>query len=156
MSNVAIHQPEYFPWLNFFFKMKNCNKFIFLDSVQYSKRSFQNRNILGKDGNSFYITVPIVRASRDTLISDIKIDNTKRKKHSALLDCKLLLEIYINLVDQKEPKLNFDTESQEKNQTEKNTSSASYYSKKIIKPTTEEIDLHKNFLKNFLNKNYFN
>ena len=78
MSNVAIHQPEYFPWLNFFFKMKNCNKFIFLDSVQYSKRSFQNRNILGKDGNSFYITVPIVRASRDTLISDIKIDNTKK------------------------------------------------------------------------------
>ena len=78
MSNVVIHQPEYFPWLNFFFKMKNCNKFIFLDSVQYSKRSFQNRNILGKDGNSFYITVPIVRASRDTLISDIKIDNTKK------------------------------------------------------------------------------
>ena len=93
--------------------------------------------------------------SIDALCKRFKIDNSKRKKHSALLDCKLLLEIYINLVDQKEPKLNFDTESQEKNQTEKNTSSASYYSKKIIKPTTEELDQHALFLKSSLRKNYY-
>ena len=78
MSSVAIHQPEYFPWINLFLKMFECNKFIFLDSVQYSRRSFQNRNMLAKDGNVFYITVPIKYAHRDTLIRDIKIDNSKR------------------------------------------------------------------------------
>ena len=78
MSNVVIHQPEYFPWINLFFKMLKCDKFILLDSVQYSRRSFQNRNILGKDGIFFYITVPIKYASRDTLIRDIKIDNSKK------------------------------------------------------------------------------
>ena len=78
MSSIVIHQPEYFPWPNLFFKMVKCNKFIFLDSVQYARRSFQNRNILGKDGKIFYITVPIQYARRDTLIRDIKIDNSKK------------------------------------------------------------------------------
>tara|TARA_B100000700_G_scaffold101787_1_gene114713 strand:+ start:1902 stop:2582 length:681 start_codon:yes stop_codon:yes gene_type:complete len=80
MSSVVIHQPEYFPWINLFFKMMKSDKFIFLDHVQYSRRSFQNRNILGKDGNFFYITVPIKYSSRDTLIKDIKIDNSKKWK----------------------------------------------------------------------------
>ena len=80
MSSVVIHQPEYFPWINLFFKMMKSDKFIFLDNVQYSRRSFQNRNILGKDGNFFYITVPIKYSSRDTLIKDIKIDNSKKWK----------------------------------------------------------------------------
>ena len=78
MSSVVIHQPEYFPWPNLFFKMIKCNKFVFLDSVQYARRSFQNRNILGKDRKIFYITVPIQYAHRDTLIRDIKIDNSKK------------------------------------------------------------------------------
>jgi len=78
MSNVVIHQPEYFPWVNLFLRMVNCDKFIFLDSVQYLRRSFQNRNIIGKDGSIFYITVPIKYAPRDTLIRDIEIDNSKK------------------------------------------------------------------------------
>jgi hypothetical protein len=64
--------------MNLFFKILKSDKFIFLDNVQYSRRSFQNRNILGKDGNFFYITVPIKYSSRDTLIKDIKIDNSKK------------------------------------------------------------------------------
>ena len=78
MSNVVIHQPEYFPWINLFFKMIKCDKFIFLDNVQYIRRSFQNRNFIAKDGNSFYITVPIKYAPQSSLIKDIKIDNSKK------------------------------------------------------------------------------
>ncbi len=77
MSSVVIHQPEYLPWANLFFKIYKCDNFIFLDNVQYSRRSFQNRNLIGKDGSFFYITVPIKYCERDTLIKDIKIDNTK-------------------------------------------------------------------------------
>ena len=51
MSSVVIHQPEYLPWANLFFKIYKCDNFIFLDNVQYSRRSFQNRNLIGKDGS---------------------------------------------------------------------------------------------------------
>jgi len=78
MSSIVIHQPEYFPWINFFFKMIKCDKFIFLDNVQYLRRSFQNRNIIGNNNRSFYITVPIKHTSRDTLIREIEIDNSKK------------------------------------------------------------------------------
>ena len=58
--------------------MIKCDKFIFLDNVQYIRRSFQNRNFIAKDGNSFYITVPIKYAPQSSLIKDIKIDNSKK------------------------------------------------------------------------------
>ena len=83
-----------------------------------------------------------------------RIDNSKRKKHTALIDCELLTKVYINLLDQREPSLNFETNNE--NIDNINLNSKNNYSKKIIKPSAEEIDLHKNFLKNFLNKNYFN
>ena len=66
----------------------------------------------------------------------------------------MLTKVYINLIDQKEPFLNFGTNNENIDNIKLN--STNNYSKKIIKPTTEEKDLHKNFLKNFLNKNYFN
>ena len=78
MSSIVIHQPEYFPWINLFFKMLKCDKFIFLDNVQYLRRGFQNRNIIGNNGRSFYITVPIKYAPRETLIREIEIDNSKK------------------------------------------------------------------------------
>ena len=78
MSSIVIHQPEYFPWINLFFKMLKCDKFIFLDNVQYLRRGFQNRNIIGNNGRSFYITVPTKYAPRETLIREIEIDNSKK------------------------------------------------------------------------------
>ena len=82
-----------------------------------------------------------------------RIDNSRRTKHTALIDCDLLAKVYINLLDQKEPTLDFQSEN--KNTAEINDNNIQYY-KKIIKPSEEEINLHKNFLKNSLKKNYFN
>ena len=83
-----------------------------------------------------------------------KIDNSKRKKHTAIIDCELLNKVYVNLIDQKEPLLNFQlNEISEINNENNNIIS---YSKKIIKPTKEEIELHKLFLKSSLKKNFFN
>ena len=89
----------------------------------------------------------------DSLCKRYRIDNSRRTKHTALIDCDLLAKVYINLLDQKEPTLDFQSEN--KNITEINDNNIQYY-KKIIKPSEEEINLHKNFLKNSLKKNYFN
>ncbi len=86
--------------------------------------------------------------SLDALCKRYRIDNSKRKKHTALIDCELLTKVYINLIDQREPKLNF-------NSTNKNFKNTNFYSKKIIKPTAEELKLHKKYLKNYLKKNFF-
>ena len=72
MSKVVIHQPEYLPWINLFIKMSLCEKFVFLDNVQYARRSFQNRNIINANNQLSYITVPIEYSDRDTLINEIK------------------------------------------------------------------------------------
>ena len=90
--------------------------------------------------------------SLDALCKRFRIDNSNRIKHTALIDCDLLAKVYINLIDQKEPTLNFQSISQEKNHV--NDLNGEYY-KKIIKPTLEEIKNHKNYLKQYLKKNYF-
>mgnify|MGYP006096163107 FL=1 len=82
------------------------------------------------------------------------IDLSRRKKHNALLDCELLREVYINLLDAKEPKLifsndNFDINLKNRNNIKKN------YCKIVLKPTEEELKLHKEFLKKELKKNYY-
>ena len=89
----------------------------------------------------------------DSLCKRYRIDNSRRTKHTALIDCDLLAKVYINLLDQKEPTLDF--QSKNKNIAEISDNNIQYY-KKIIKPSEEEINLHKNFLKNSLKKNYFN
>ena len=91
--------------------------------------------------------------SLDALCKRFRIDNSKREKHNALVDCDLLSKVYVNLLDQKEPKLNFDNSNELKNN--KNINSTTKYSKKIIKPTIDEIKIHKNFLNSNLKKNYF-
>ena len=96
---------------------------------------------------------PGSQISLDALCKRYRIDNSKRTKHTALIDCELLTKVYINLLDQKEPSLNFEINNENNNI---NLNFSNNYSKKIIKPTEEEIYLHKNFLKNYLNKNYFN
>ncbi|MDA7750223.1 DNA polymerase III subunit epsilon [Candidatus Pelagibacter sp.] len=92
--------------------------------------------------------------SLDALCKRYRIDNSKRTQHTALVDCDLLAKVYINLLDQKEPTLNFKNEENEK--TIINSNDTKQYFKKIIKPTEEEIKLHKQYLKIHLKKNFFN
>ena len=92
-------------------------------------------------------------ASLDALCKRYRIDNSKRDKHTALLDCELLSKVYINLLDQKEPSLNF--KNQEGLKKNDNTNISGKYSKKIVVITDEEISLHKSFLKSSLKKNHF-
>ena len=91
--------------------------------------------------------------SLDALCKRFRIDNSKREKHTALIDCELLAKVYINLLDQKEPKLNFSSSNEkillQENETKKD------YSKKIIYPSPGELKDHKEFLKKDLKKNFF-
>ena len=92
--------------------------------------------------------------SLDALCKRYRIDNSNRTQHTALIDCDLLAKVYINLLDQKEPTLNFKNQDNEK--TIKNLHSTNQYYKKIIKPTEAELKLHKEYLKSTLKKNFFN
>ena len=89
----------------------------------------------------------------DALCKRFRIDNSKRTQHTALIDCDLLTKVYINLIDQKEPKLNFqnfDNEKEIKNNTENNL-----YYKKIVNISDAELNAHKQYLKSNLKKNFF-
>ena len=92
--------------------------------------------------------------SLDALCKRYRIDNSKREKHNALVDCELLTKVYINLIDQKEPTLNFQKKTEENLIKDKNI--LKNYSKKIVEPNIEELELHKKYLKNSLKKNFFN
>ena len=96
---------------------------------------------------------PGSQISLDALCKRYRIDNSKREKHTALIDCELLTKVYINLIDQKEPSLDFLSKNESTNNSKINK--AVNYSKKIIKISEEELKLHKVFLKNHLKKNYF-
>ena len=91
--------------------------------------------------------------SLDALCKRYRIDNSKRAKHTALIDCDLLSKVYINLIDQKEPTLNF--KNQDTNKIKTNNEKIEY-SKKIVKPSVKELELHNGFLKTNLKKNFFN
>ena len=91
--------------------------------------------------------------SLDALCKRYRVDNSIRTQHTALVDCDLLAKVYINLIDQKEPTLNFQNQEQDDNK--KINFNVSYY-KKIVKPSLEELNKHKEYLKNNLKKNFFN
>ena len=91
--------------------------------------------------------------SLDALCKRYRIDNSKRIQHTALVDCDLLAKVYINLIDQKEPTLNF--QSQDQRIKEQNNLNVPYF-KKIVTPSIEELKKHKEYLKNNLKKNFFN
>ncbi len=91
--------------------------------------------------------------SLDALCKRYRIDNSKREKHSALVDCELLSKVYINLLDQKEPKLDFLVSSDIDKSQEFNKKIN--FSKKIIIPNSDEIKKHKDFLKKDLKKNFY-
>ena len=90
--------------------------------------------------------------SLDALCKRYRIDNSIRTQHTALIDCDLLSKVYINLIDQKEPTLNFQNLDTETDNT--NSSKVSYF-KKVVKPSKDEIFKHSEYLKNHLKKNYF-
>jgi len=119
-------------------------------------------NLLGKSKikNEVIDTLALARdkfpgspISLDALCKKYNIDNTKRTKHTALIDCDLLVKVYINLLDQKEPRLDFKNyENLIQDKSEKKI----LYFKKVIKPSDDELKKHKEYLNSFLKKNYFN
>ena len=90
--------------------------------------------------------------SLDALCKRFKIDNSRRIKHTALIDCELLSKVYINLIDQREPIFQFKKELDNKELSLENSES---YSKKIIKPSNDELEKHKKFIKDNFKRNFF-
>tara|TARA_B100000886_G_C20300936_1_gene439657 strand:+ start:67 stop:729 length:663 start_codon:yes stop_codon:yes gene_type:complete len=114
------------------------------------------KNIISK--NKIIDTLELARSkypgasnSLDALCKRFSVDLSRRTKHNAVLDCELLREVYIHLLDVKEPRLAFSSQVEKKT----NQSKIVNYSKKVIKPSEEEIKNHNLFLKSELKKNYF-
>jgi DNA polymerase-3 subunit epsilon len=118
--------------------------------------------LLGKDELKNEVTDTLTLArdkfpgspiSLDALCKRYRIDNSKRVQHTALIDCDLLAKVYINLIDQKEPTLDFQKVDAKSEFSKKGNI---LYFKKVIEPTAEELKKHKEFLKKDLKKNFFN
>ena len=118
--------------------------------------------ILGKEKikNEIVDTLTLARnkfpgssISLDALCKRYRIDNSKRSKHTALIDCDLLAKVYINLLDQKEPTLQFHNNERE---NQENSNEKVQYFKKVIYPSEIEVENHKRYLKKDLKKNFFN
>ena len=118
--------------------------------------------LLGKEkiNNEIIDTLVLARnkfpgstVSLDALCKRFRIDNSKRIRHTALIDCELLAKVYINLIDQKEPTLDFN--NHEDLNIDKNNLNLNYF-KKIILPTESEKKNHDQYLRNNLKKNNFN
>ena len=88
MNNIAIMQPTFLPWIGYFAMIDRVEDFVFLDSVQFSKRSWQQRNQIFSLNGPIWLTVPIIsKGKSDQLIKDTKIDNSRewaRKVHNSL------------------------------------------------------------------------
>ena len=138
------------------------DKKLIIHNAEFDLAHLNNElNLLGKKkiNNEIIDTIILARdkfpgapVSLDALCKRFRIDNSRRTKHTAIVDCDLLAKVYINLVDQKEPRLNFQTASQEKNHV--NNLKIEYY-KKVINASPEEIKNHKEYLKQHLKENYF-
>ncbi len=139
------------------------NKKIIIHNAEFDLGHLNNELLLiGKNKleNEIIDTLLLARnkypgspASLDALCKRYRIDNSRRSKHTAIIDCDLLSKVYINLIDQKEPTLNFTNNDQNKEDSKNIVSS---YFKKVIFPTAKELNNHKEFLKKNLRKNYFN
>ena len=141
------------------------NKRLIIHNAEFDLSHLNNElSLLGKnkiDKKNVVDTLELARnkfpgssISLDALCKRYRIDNSKRIQHTALIDCELLYKVYINLIDQKEPTLNF--QNQENDNLDININNNNLYSKKIVKPTPEELQLHQNYLKMNLINNYFN
>ena len=112
---------------------EKINKKFIIDSLELARNKF-----------------PGTSNSLDALCKKFNIDLSRRTKHNALLDCELLREVYINLLDVKEPKFNLSNTN-----NEMNINTARGYNKTVVKISNSEIDKHKSFLKSELKKNFY-
>ncbi len=138
------------------------NKKLIIHNAEFDLAHLNNElNLFGKKKieNEIVDTLILARdkfpgapVSLDALCKRFRIDNSKRTQHTALIDCDLLAKVYINLIDQKEPTLDFKNNTEKKKQTE---SSKVVYFKGIVKPSDQELKKHKGYLKQNLKKNYF-
>jgi len=122
------------------------NELLLVDKEKIDKRNIIDTLELARD------KFPGSQINLDALCKRFRIDNSRRVKHTALVDCELLSKVYINLIDQKEPTLDFKFLEKEKININLNNF---LYCKKIIYPSKEEIKYHKQYLKSKFNKNYF-
>ena len=116
-------------------KKKLIDKTLVIDSLEVARNKF-----------------PGISNSLDSLCKRFNIDISRRVKHNALLDCELLREVYINLLDVKEPKLNLSSVDQE---VVRSTNKEKIYNKNILKVSEVELKKHKEFLKSDLKKNFY-
>ena len=142
-KKIIIHNAEFdLSFLNYELKLineKGIDKSNVVDTLELARQKF-----------------PGSQNSLDALCKRYNIDNSKREKHSALVDCHLLKEVYINLLDQKEPKLNLENTDTLIAESKNNQGQKNNIKGKIIKPTDEELQLHSKYLKSDLQKNFFN
>ena len=140
------------------------NKRLIIHNAEFDLSHLNNElSLLGKnkiDKKNIFDTLELARdkfpgssISLDALCKRYRIDNSKRTKHTALVDCELLYKVYINLIDQKEPTLNF--QNHENDNVDINLINNNLYCKNVVKITTEELELHKNYLKKNLKKNFY-
>jgi DNA polymerase III subunit epsilon len=114
-------------------KKEKINKKLVIDSLEVARNKY-----------------PGSSNSLDALCKRFNVDLSRREKHNALLDCELLREVYINLLDAKEPKFNLSNSP-----SEQNINKAKDYSKSIVKISEAELKKHKEFLKTELKKNFY-
>ena len=137
------------------------DKRLIIHNAEFDLSHLNNElKIIGKNkiDNEVVDTVSLARnkfpgsqISLDALCKRYRIDNSKRVQHTALIDCDLLAKVYINLIDQKEPTLDFKN----KEEVSKLNTGKVIYSTKVIKPSTEELKNHQIYLKTSLKKNFF-
>ena len=138
------------------------DKRLIIHNAEFDLSHLNNElQIIGKNkiDNEVIDTVSLARnkfpgsqISLDALCKRYRIDNSKRVQHTALIDCDLLSKVYINLIDQKEPTLDFKNKEEE---VSKLNNGKVIYSTKVIKPSTEELKNHQIYLKTFLKKNFY-
>ena len=138
------------------------NKRLIIHNAEFDLSHLNNElKILGKENidNEIVDTLSLARnkfpgsqISLDALCKRYRIDNSKRVQHTALIDCDLLAKVYINLIDQKEPTLDFKNKEEE---VSKLNTGKVIYSTKVIKPSPEELKNHQIYLKTSLKKNFY-
>ncbi len=138
------------------------DKRLIIHNAEFDLSHLNNElQIIGKNkiNNEVIDTVSLARnkfpgsqISLDALCKRYRIDNSKRVQHTALIDCDLLSKVYINLIDQKEPTLDFKNKEEE---VSKLNTGKVIYSTKVIKPSPEELKNHQIYLKTSLKKNFY-
>ncbi len=137
-SRLIIHNAE--------FDLNHLNNELSLNGKKNLTNEIVDTMILARD------KFPGSSVSLDALCKRYRIDNSKRVQHTALIDCDLLSKVYVNLIDQKEPTLNFKINNDVESSKVLNVS----YFKKIVAPSKDEIEKHKEYIKKNLKNNNFN